>query len=59
MEAPVDNVSIAIFAFIFIFAVCLIAWAEWQKLRDDRRLDAEQEKREKEAKKYFERGNGK
>lgn len=59
MEMPVDAASIIVFSSLAVITVCLIVWAEWNRLRDDRRLDAEQERREKEAKKYFERGDGK
>lgn len=59
MEMPVDTASLVIFVGMILLAVCLIVWDQCGKLRHDSRLDAEQEKREREAKKYFEQGDGK
>lgn len=54
MEMPVDAASIIVFGSLAVITVCLIVWDQCGKLRHDSRLDAEQEKREKEAKDYWE-----
>lgn len=54
MEMPVDPVSLLIIAAFFLFPVCLIAVEEARKLREFKRLDADAERREKEAKDYWE-----
>jgi len=59
MEMPVDPVSLLIIAAVILFPVCLIAVEEARKLIEFKRLDADSERREREAKKYFERGDGK
>ena len=53
MEMPIDTLSLLIIAAFFLLPVCLIVVEDAGKLREFKRIDAEAEKREKDAKDFW------
>jgi hypothetical protein len=58
MEMPVDTASLVIFVGAFI-ATGLIVLLDWMDMRKMYRAARDTERREEEAKKFFEQGDGK